>query len=173
MTMIRKLYDAIGWMTDKVSEFAKWLVVAVIIITTFEVFMRYVLNSPTMWAWATTQMVGAAFIALGLANNHRINSNVRVDIISMRFPPRARAILEVVFTVIFFFPLFYILTKLFVQDAFFALSTGQVDNTSAWSPITWPYKMVIAAGMVFLLLQGIVTFLKDILVLKHGGGEPW
>ncbi len=53
------------------------------------------------------------------------------------------------------------------------MSTGQVDNTSAWSPITWPYKMVIAVGMVFLLLQGIATFLKDIMVLSKGGNEPW
>jgi TRAP-type mannitol/chloroaromatic compound transport system permease small subunit len=96
-----------------------------------------------------------------------------VDIISMRFPAKTRAILEVVFTILFFFPLFYILTKLFVQDAFFALATNQVDNTSAWSPITWPYKMVIAAGMVFLLLQGTATFLKDVLILRKGGGEPW
>jgi len=173
MTVIRKFYDAIGWVSEKVSEWDKWLIVVVILITTFEVFMRYVLNSPTSWAWATTQMVGAAFIALGLANNHRINSNVRVDIISMRFSPRTRAILEVVFTALFFFPLFYVLTKLFVQDAFFALSTNQVDNTSAWSPITWPYKMVVGAAMVFLLLQGIATFLKDVLILGKGGGEPW
>jgi TRAP-type mannitol/chloroaromatic compound transport system permease small subunit len=173
MTVIRKFYDAIGRVSEKVSEWDKWLIIAVILITTFEVFMRYVLNAPTSWAWATTQMVGAAFIALGLANNHRINSNVRVDIISMRFPAKTRAILEVVFTILFFFPLFYILTKLFVQDAFFALATNQVDNTSAWSPITWPYKMVIAAGMVFLLLQGTATFLKDVLILRKGGGEPW
>jgi len=173
MTVIRKVYDGIGWFSEKVSEGAKWLIIAVILVTTYEVFMRYVLNSPTMWVWATTQMLGAAFIALGLANNHRINSNVRVDIISMRFSPRFRATLEVFFTILFFFPLAYILTKLFIQDAFFALSINQVDNTSAWSPITWPYKMVVAAGILFLLIQGVATFLKDILVLKNGGNEPW
>jgi len=173
MTAIRKIYDAIGWVSEKVSEWDKWLIVAVILITTFEVFMRYVLNAPTSWAWATTQMVGAAFIALGLANNHRINKNVRVDIISMRFSPRVRAALEVIFTIVFFLPLAYILTRLFIQDAFFALSINQVDNTSAWSPITLPYKMVIAAGILFLLMQGVATFLKDVLVLKKGGEEPW
>ena len=173
MTAIRKLYEGVGRLTEAVGEFDQWIIVAIIITTTFEVFMRYVLNSPTSWAWATTQMLGAGFIALGLANNHRLNANVRVDIISTRFSPRARAILEVLFTVLFFFPLFVVLTKLFVQDAFFALSTNQVDNTSAWSPITWPYKMVIAAGMVLILLQGIATFLKDILVLSKGGEQPW
>ncbi|NLE96029.1 MAG: TRAP transporter small permease subunit [Dehalococcoidia bacterium] len=173
MSVIRKVYDGIGWFSDKVGEVSKWIIIAVILTTTFEVFMRYVLNAPTMWAWATTQMLGAAFIALGLANNHRINKNVRVDIISMRFSPKVRAALEVFFTIIFFFPLTYILTRLFIQDAFFALSINQVDNTSAWSPITWPYKMVVAAGILFLLIQGVATFLKDVLVLKKGGNEPW
>jgi TRAP-type mannitol/chloroaromatic compound transport system permease small subunit len=173
MTAIRKVYDGIGWFSETVGEGAKWLIIAVILATTYEVFMRYVLNAPTMWAWATTQMLGAAFIALGLANNHRINSNVRVDIISMRFSPKTRAVLEVLFTLLFFFPLFYILTRLFIQDAFFSLAINQVDNTSAWSPITWPYKMVVAAGILFVLIQGVATFLKDILVLRNGGNEPW
>jgi TRAP-type mannitol/chloroaromatic compound transport system permease small subunit len=173
MTVIRKFYDAVGWMSEKVSELAKWLIIVIILITTGEVFMRYVLNAPTMWAWATTQMVGAAFIALGLAYNHRINSNVRVDIISMRFSRRTRAILEVLFTVIFFFPLFFILARLFLQDAWFAFSIGQVDNTSAWSPITWPFKTVVAVGIALLFLQGIATFLKDVLILGKGGEEPW
>ncbi len=173
MTVIRKFYDGVGWLSEKVGEAAKWLIIAVILATSYEVFMRYVLNSPTTWVWATTQMLGAGFIALGLANNHRINANVRVDIISMKFSPRLRATLEVLFTVLFFFPLFVILTKLFVQDAFFALAINQVDNTSAWSPITWPYKMVIAAGMVLIFVQGVATFAKDILILKNGGEEPW
>jgi len=173
MTAIRKFYDAVGWFSDKVGEVAKWLIIAVILTTSYEVFMRYVLNAPTMWAWASTQMLGAAFIALGLASNHRINQNVRVDIISMRFSPKVRAALEVLFTLIFFIPLAYILTRLFIQDAFFALSINQVDNTSAWSPITWPYKMVVAAGIFFLFIQGVATFFKDILVLKNGGKEPW
>jgi len=118
-------------------------------------------------------MLGAAFIALGLANNHRINANVRVDIIWVKLPLKVRALLEVVFTVLFFFPLFFILTRLFAQDALFALSTNQVDNMSAWSPITWPYKTAIAAGIILLLLQGIATFLKDVLLLAKGGKQPW
>ncbi len=173
MTAIRKLYEGVGKLNEQVSEFSKWLIVAIILTTTYEVFMRYVLNSPTTWVWATTQMLGAAFIALGLANNHRINANVRVDIIWVKLPLKVRALLEVVFTVLFFFPLFSILTRLFAQDALFALSTNQVDNMSAWSPITWPYKTAISVGIILLLLQGIATFLKDVLVLAKGGKQPW
>ena len=169
MTTIQKICEGIGKVSEKVAEIDKWLIIAIILATTYEVFMRYVLNAPTTWAWATTQMLGAGFIALGLANNHRVNQNVRVDIISATFPPRFRAWLEVIFTLVLFFPLFYILTKLFVQDAFFALSINQVDNSCAWSPITWPFKMAVAAGMVFVLLQGIATFLNDVTTLVKGG----
>lgn len=173
MTAMRKLYEGIGKVSETVAEFDKWLIVVVILATTYEVFMRYVLNAPTTWAWATTQMLGAGFIALGLANNHRLNANVRVDIISMSLSPKVRAILEVLFTLLFFFPLFFLTTRLFVQDAFFALSINQVDNSCAWSPVTWPYKMVVAGGFVLLFLQGVGTFLKDIAKLAKGGEEPW
>ena len=169
MTAIQKIYEGVGTVTEKVSEVSKWLILMVILATTYEVFMRYVLNSPTSWAWATTQMLGACFIALGLANNHRINANVRVDIISARFPPRVRAWLEVLFTLLFFFPLFVVLTKLFIQDALFAISINQVDNMCAWSPITWPFKTVVAAGILLVLIQGIATFLRDVTTLVKGG----
>jgi len=173
MTTIRKICEGIGMVSEKVAEFDKWIIVVVILATSYEVFMRYVLNAPTTWAWATTQMLGAGFIALGLANNHRLNANVRVDIISMSLSPKVRAVLEVLFTLLFFFPLFFVTTRLFVQDAFFALSINQVDNSCAWSPVTWPYKMVLAAAFVLMFAQGIGTFLKDIAKLKTGGEEPW
>jgi len=173
MTAIRRISEGIDKVSATVAEYDKWLIIIVILATTYEVFMRYVLNSPTSWAWAITQMLGAAFIALGLANNHRINANVRVDIISMRFSPKTRAIIEVLFTVLFLFPLVFVLTRLFVQDAFFALSINQVDNSCAWSPITWPYKMAVAAGIVLLFAQAIGRFLKDLAVLKRGGEQPW
>ena len=171
MTAIQKISEGIGKVSATIAEYDKWLIILVILATTYEVFMRYVVNSPSNWAWATTQMLGAAFIALGLANNHRINANVRVDIISMKFSPKVRAWIEVFFTVLFLFPLTIVLAKLFVEDAFFALSINQVDNSCAWSPITWPYKMVVAAAMVLLVVQGIGTFLKDLLVLKQGGEQ--
>jgi TRAP-type mannitol/chloroaromatic compound transport system permease small subunit len=169
MTAIQKIYEGVGTVTEKVSEVSKWLILMVILATTYEVFMRYVLNSPTSWAWATTQMLGACFIALGLANNHRINANVRVDIISEKIPSRVRAWLEVLFTLLFFFPLFVVLTKLFIQDALFAISINQVDNMCAWSPITWPFKTVVAAGILLVLIQGIATFLRDVTTLVKGG----
>jgi hypothetical protein len=31
----------------------------------------------------------------------------------------------------------------------------------------------VAAGILFVLIQGVATFLKDILVLRNGGNEPW
>jgi len=173
MTAMRKIYEGIGKVSEMVAEFDKWLIIVVILATTYEVFMRYVLNAPTTWAWATTQMLGAGFIALGLANNHRLNANVRVDIISMSLSPKVRAVLEIVFTLLFFFPLFFVTTRLFVQDAFFALSINQVDNSCAWSPVTWPYKMVLAAAFVLMFAQGIGTFCKDIAELAKGGEEPW
>lgn len=169
MTAIRKIYEGVETVTWKVGEVSKWLIVMVILATTYEVFMRYALNSPTSWAWATTQMLGACFIALGLANNHRLNANVRVDIISAAFPPKVRAWLEILFTSLFFFPLVFVLTRLFIKDAFFAISINQVDNMCAWSPITWPFKTVVAAGILLLLIQGTATFLRDVTTLVKGG----
>ncbi len=155
--------------SDRLGQLAKWVVLFIIVAITYDVFMRYALNAPTVWSWATSQMAGACFISLGLAYTYHVGANVRVDVIYQRFSLRTRLTIDVVFTVLFFFPLFFILTKLFWQDAWFAISIGQTDDSSVWGPLTWPYKTIVAFGFLVFLLQGVGTFLENVLALAKEG----
>ena len=164
-----RLCDWIGNLSERLGQLAKWIVLFIIVAIAYDVFMRYALNAPTVWSWATSQMAGACFISLGLAYTYRVRANVRVDVLYQKFSSRGRLIIDIVFTVLFFFPLFFILTKLFWQDSWLAISTGQTDNSSAWSPLTWPFKTVVAFGFLVFLMQGVGTFLEDVLALAKEG----
>ena len=48
-----------------------------------EVFSRYVLNSPTLWAFEVSYMVMGAIFMLGIANALRIGQHVSVDVITL------------------------------------------------------------------------------------------
>lgn len=173
MRIIQKIYSGVGLISEWTGKVARWLIVIIIVAITYDVLMRYAFNAPTNWSWCLSYMLGASFLALGFAYNWYHNANVRIDIIYSRFSPKAKLIIDVFFTLLFFFPVFFFVTEIFIKDALFAYSIQQRDVMSVWYPITWPYKTVVAVGFCLLFLQGIATFLKDVMALVKGGKEPW
>ena len=173
MKAIQKIYNAVAALTDGIKAVSKWLILIIIAIVFYEVFMRYVLNKPTSWAWSSTYMIGACFYAIGFSYNWLHNGNTRVDILYQKFSPKMKLWLDVLFTFLFAIPIIAIVTVLLWSDTLFALKIGQVDDMSYWKPVTWPYKAGVAVGFVFLFIQIIATFLKDVMTLVKGGKEPW
>jgi len=171
MKITRKLSHSIGVVSEWTGKVSKWIILIIVSITAYNVFMRYVLRDPTSWTWCTSYMLGACFIALGLAYNYSHKGNVRIDVIYSKFSPKTRLAFDVFFAIIFFFPAISMLAYLFTQDAIFAYSIGQVDQASVWHPLTWPFKMVVAIGFILLLLQGTATFLDDVSALLGSGKE--
>ncbi len=65
-------------------------VIAMMIVVTFEVVSRYLLNSPTMWSDEIASYLLIAIVFLGLAQNLRLGDHIRVDVITEKLPARAR-----------------------------------------------------------------------------------
>ena len=83
---------------DKVSTFIghcfSWLVVGLTALIGFEVFSRYVLNSPHAWAFdAQIMMYGTMFMMAGAYTLSK-NGHVRGDVLYGFFPPRLQAALD-------------------------------------------------------------------------------
>lgn len=173
MRIIKKIYDGIGLVSEWVGRVAMWLVIVLIVIITYEVMMRYLFNAPTIWSFDLGYMFLATLAALGFAYVYYHRGNVRVDVIYIKFSPKTKLIVDIVFTIAFFFPLFFMLALVFVQNAWYAYSIKEIVAWGCWSPLTWPYKTMIALGFSLLFLQGIATFLKDVMALAKGGKEPW
>jgi len=173
MKAIQKICNAVAALTDWIKTVSKWLIVLIVAIVFYDVFMRYVLNKPTSWAWSLTYMLGACFYALGFAYNWLHDGNTRVDILYQRFSPKTKLWIDLIFTLLFAIPIIAIVTVLLGTDTLFALKVKQVDDMSYWKPITWPYKTGVTIGFVFLFIQIIATFLKDVVTLIKGGKEPW
>ena len=173
MKIIKGFYDAVGVVSTWTAKIGRWVVIAIIISIVCEVFMRYVLNSPTIWSWALSYMLGASFVGLGVAYTHYQQGNVRVDIIYCKLSPRTRLAIDIFFTVFFFVPLFFVLSRALIDNAWFALTSGEFDWSNIWYPKTWPYKSIVALGFLLLFIQGIAILLKDLVAFLKGGGDPW
>jgi TRAP-type mannitol/chloroaromatic compound transport system permease small subunit len=172
MRVLKRICDGIGKVSQWSGWIAKFLVIVLIVSIAYDVAARYVFNAPTIWSYTFSYMVGTAIVAIGLPYVYYHNANVRVDVIYSKLRPRGRFILDVLLTALLFFPMVFLLIKVFGEDLWQAYLCGEVATDSIWYPILWPFKLVITLSLVFLFLQGIVTFVADLQRLFKGGNEP-
>lgn len=157
---------------DKLSEwFGKvfaWLIMLMIIGISYEVFVRYALNAPTVWAFDVTYMMyGTLFMMAGAYTLSR-DGHVRADFIYRLWPPRIQATVELVLYALFFFP--GILALVFAGWAYSSRSWRYLE-VSTMSPANIPifqFKTVIALAGLLLVIQGLAEVCRCIMCLRTG-----
>ena len=137
-----------------------WLILPMVLSLVWEVTARYGFNAPTEWAYDMTFMLYGTFFMLGSAWTLQRGGHIRTDSFYANWSVRTRARVDLACYAIFFFPAITILAWLGAE--YFWKSFGQNERivTSPWLPIVWPFKFVIPAAAVLLLLQGISECIK-------------
>ena len=160
---------AIVRFTDSISEYTgkatRWVCVALIVVLVYEVTARYAFNAPTIWAHQTSRMLGGAIIALGWAYTHRHHGHIRVDVFYRLLPPRGRVTLDVVFTLLFLFPLLIILAYTAASWMWESWSMGEKLIESYWYPPAGPIRTVTFVGLSLFALQCVAQFIRDLYLL--------
>ncbi len=144
---------------------ASLLVYPLLFVVVYEVFMRYVFNSPTTWGFeATTFLYGLHFM-FGNAYTDVNDAHVKVDIFTAMMSGKRQTIIKIVSNIVFFMPVMGCLT---IWSFIFAYNStmGQEVNPTSWAPPIWPLKILMAVCFLFLLLQGVANLLNDINRLK-------
>jgi TRAP-type mannitol/chloroaromatic compound transport system permease small subunit len=161
----------LGWI-ERLSEWSgklsSWLVVALIVSIAYDVFMRYALNAPTMWSFDVSYMLGGSVYVMGLAYVLLRDENIRVDIISARFPPRMRQIIDLVFMVVLFSPLVLFILKTSIDVTIHSWEIKEKASVTIFYPPIYPFRTLISVAFVLLLLQGVATFCRNLLRLVEG-----
>jgi TRAP-type mannitol/chloroaromatic compound transport system permease small subunit len=84
-------------------------------------------------------------------------------------PSKTRLIIDVVFTLVFFFPLFGYLLDFSIRQAYHSLVIGELSSRGvAWQPILYPFRAIVPLGIALLLLQGLGNFSRDLVELLKG-----
>lgn len=157
---------------DKVSTFIghcfSWLVVGLTVLIGFEVFSRYVLNSPHAWAFdAQIMLYGTMFMMAG-AYTLAKNGHVRGDILYGFLKPRTQAIFDLILYIVFFIP--GVIALAYAGYGYAADSWRILEHSSitADGPPLYPFKTIIPIAGVVLLMQGIVEILRCVVCIREG-----
>lgn len=145
-----------------------WCILILTLSVTYEVFVRYVLNSPTVWAFdMMVQMYGALFLMAGpyaLAQD----GHVRADVLYRLFPVRVQASLDFLLYLVFFFPG---MLALFWFGAEIASDSWRYKEVSWNSPARiqiYFFKTLIPLAGGLLILQGIAELCRCAIAIRHG-----
>ena len=165
-------YLAVIHAIDKVTEVTGYLfvipIIPLILANVIEVFARYVLRAPTMWALDVTTMSYAALFMLGAALALLRGAHVRTDMLWERFSDRRKGMIDSLAFVVFFLSTMAVLFFISIDDFIYSISIDERSSSGAWTPILWPLRGVIPLTAFMLFLQGISELMKSLWAWRTG-----
>jgi TRAP-type mannitol/chloroaromatic compound transport system permease small subunit len=157
---------------DTFTEWTGYLYVLFIIPLIFanviEVFARYALGDPTIWALDVTTMSYAALFMLGSALALLKGAHVRTDILWEAFSDRTKGMIDTLAFLLFFLPTMAVLFFISIDDFLYSLSINERSSSGAWTPVLWPLRGVIPLTAFMLFLQGISELMKSLWAWRTG-----
>lgn len=165
---MKKIIHAIEGLSVWVGRAFAWCILILTLSVTYEVFVRYVLNSPTVWAFdMMVQMYGALFLMAGpyaLAQD----GHVRADVVYRLFPVRVQASLDFLLYLLFFFPG---MLALFWYGAEIASDSWRYKEVSWNSPAriqVYFFKTLIPLAGGLLIIQGLAELMRCWIAIRTG-----
>ena len=145
-----------------------WYILILTFGESYEVFVRYVLDNPTVWAYDVSyNMYGALFFMAGAYTLAR-NGHVRADVFYRLLRPRVQAGIDLVLYFAFFFPG---VIALMYAGWEYASESWRYHEVSVYSPSDipiFPLKTLIPAGGVMLFIQGLAEVVRCVVCLRDG-----
>ncbi len=169
---MRAYINVVDSVSTAIGKAFGWYILIMTFGTSYEVFVRYVLNNPTIWAYDMSyNMYGALFIMAGAYTLSR-NAHVRGDVIYRLWPPRVQATIDLILYVLFFFPGVLALT---LAGYRYAAASWRYHEVSVFSPTDipiYPLKTLIPVAGATLLFQGVAEVFRSIICLRTGAWPP-
>jgi TRAP-type mannitol/chloroaromatic compound transport system permease small subunit len=166
--VVEKYVHSIEALSIWVGRAFGWCILILTFSVTYEVFVRYVLNSPTVWVFdMMVQMYGALFLMAGPYALSQ-DAHVRGDVLYRLFSVRWQARVDFVLYLLFFFPG---MMALFWYGWEIASDSWRYQEVSWNSPARiqiYYFKTLIPVAGGLLMLQGLAELMRCWRAMKTG-----
>lgn len=139
----------------KLSDGVMWLFVIAVLISFYEVIMRYFFDSPTVWVHETTTAIVGMAMAYGGIYCYSKDSHIRVTLVADMLPPKVKKVVDIfinilvlAFSVTGLYAMYFVTVRavLTPDGTFYLQRSGSAMNS------TWPTFTKIFIFMVFSIL---------------------
>ncbi len=131
-----------------------------------DVFLRYVLNAPSLWISVTVQAAMVLMACVGGVYALNDNAFVKLDLFYANFSDRKKAVCDII-TVVFTFMFLIVLVWKGYSAALLSVKMKQVTPTSVPIPI-YPLKIFIPVAGLVTLLVVIKKLVNDVITVVTG-----
>lgn len=145
-----------------------WLIMLMTLGVSYEVFVRYVLRSPTTWSLDVSFIMYGTLFMMGGAYTLSRGGHVRGDFLYRLWPVRVQGAVDFVLYLLFFFPG---ITALILSGWKYSSRSWQYAEVSVNSPAGIPifqFKSVLVAAGILLFIQGIAQLFRSVIAMRDG-----
>ncbi len=150
-----RLEQMLGWVVNTSAFGAASIVVLLMAMVVADIFGRKVLNKPVPMSYEVGAFMLVFIVFLGLAYSQRQKAHIRVEILTLRMPPRIRAVMDLfAFTlgIVIYGAIFYETFKW----SYHSFEIGEYVAGLINIP-KWPSQFAMVFGALLISLQ----FLSD------------
>ncbi len=166
MALWKKLVKFIDFISDTFGKIGWLIILYCMFLGVTDVFLRYILNSPSLWISTTVQFAMVLLACVGGTYALNDDAFVKLDLFYANFSPRKKAVCDVI-TVIYTFLFISVLIWKGISAAKMSLMMHQVTPTSVPIPI-YPLKIFIPIAAVVFLLVVIKKLVNDLITIFSG-----
>lgn len=164
MTRVAAFFD---WLNERAGRIAALLLLPAMTVTLVEVVLRYVFNSPTVWASESLQILFGFYFLLGGGYTLLHNGHVRVDVLLISAPHWARRAADVFAMLI---AMFYCSVLLWIGGEQALDSIRLLERAeSVWAPYIWPVIAAIPVAAALMLLQAFSRIVRSLTATASRG----
>jgi TRAP-type mannitol/chloroaromatic compound transport system permease small subunit len=164
LRLIRAI-DQVSYWSGKTCA---WLIVALMVVVSVEVFKRYILNAPTAWIFDLNNMLYGTLFMLAGAYTLAQGGHVRADFVYVNLRPRAQAGLDLVLYLLFFVPGIAALIYAGWGYAADSWRIAEHSTVTAEGPPVYHFKSVIPLAGALVLLQALAEIVRCVECLRTG-----
>ena len=165
MKLITSIVTFIDKFNSTIGKGVSWLSGLLVVVVCYDVFTRYFLRKSSVAVQELEWHIFAILFLVAAAWALKEDSHVRVDVFYTHLPPRGKALINLLGSILFLLP--FALLILWTSKGFVTMS--YVIHETSPDPGGLPYRFLLKAmvptGFFLILLQGISLALRSFCTL--------
>lgn len=157
---------------DRISEaignFLSWWIIPLTLVVAYDVLMRYLFRSPTIWAYEVALHIYSTCFLMAGAWVLKMDAHIRVDVIYLRFTSRLKSIINLFSLWVLMGIMSFIVIRYGIDYLIMSYQSSEVCSGSPLRELLWPLRSVLVLSFILLYLQAIAESIREIGYLKKG-----
>jgi len=163
---LRAYCSCIEYLVSFVGRSISVLMPMIALVIAFEVFSRYFINAPTIWAYDLSLFLSSYMAALGGAYAQQKRSHINVDILYISVSTQTKAVFRILST--FLAAFFMCIIILVSYQKFQEAVNFNYRRMSEWAPPMHHFWLMLISAASLVLLQNSSDLIKDLFRLFTG-----